>query len=182
MWWTMQKHTPVRFDGVVHWQGGDEKGGRGLVYDGTATTTGADAFGSYVRVAHTWSVVHTGAADGDGVATLIPVLVTACRSYVGDEGIAVFEATAATAWAATNGTLAAAPMMQFPGIVLTTGVAQTASYGMWFGPWPLPAVGLVANIDTAPTWGRRHDGPVLLTAPDRTAVVVGPVNDTLNIV
>jgi hypothetical protein len=174
VWWQHQPHTPLRLNGKVHWQGGGE-GASGLLLDGTATTHGEDAFGTFTRMSHTWSVGATAAQQQ------VPVLETACRSYP-TQGVAVFETVAKTNWTATNGSSGAAPMMQFPGLVLPAGSAANASYAMWYGLWPLPAVGLVANVDTALNWGRRHDGPLLLTGPDRTAVVVGPVNDTLNIV
>lgn len=164
IWWTLQTQTPLRFDGQVHSQNNV-----GLLYVSTNTTQGADVFGSWTRKAHTW------AARGQ------PVLETAYRQYSGSASLVVLEAIALIEWTGTNETTGASPLLQFPGFDLTGGAGRNASYTLWSGLWPIPSVAPVNRLDTE-LWKRRHDGPVMFTAYDRTAVVVGPVNDTLNIV
>jgi hypothetical protein len=134
------------------------------------STAGVDVFGQWTRVGHQWSTPGLGA-----------VLETACRRYPDRPALAVFEAVALVEWKGTNATDAASPFLQFPGMALLGGAAQNASYTLWSGLWPLPSVAMVSELENE-LWQRRHDGPVLLTAPDRTTVVVGPVNDTLNLI
>eukprot|EP00038_Savillea_parva_P010740 m.192438 g.192438 ORF g.192438 m.192438 type:complete len:897 (-) comp18641_c0_seq1:102-2792(-) len=193
LWWPMEHATPLRIDHQVLSQRALSPANR-LSLVASHTTTGHDTFGTYTRVAHVWGSASSdhGPHQQDSVVNPLStprlVLETACRTYASRPNLAVFDTVALSAWMGTNSSRGdASPITQFPVINVTDtgvdgGVVQNASYTLWTGLWPLPAVRRVGQLATTEMWQRRHDGPVMLTAPDRTTVVVGPVNDTLNMV
>eukprot|EP00037_Helgoeca_nana_P037162 m.14838 g.14838 ORF g.14838 m.14838 type:complete len:847 (-) comp8470_c0_seq1:104-2644(-) len=169
VWWSIQPTTPIRLGGRIHSQTSSPPSTQ-LTLTHSQSTAGVDVFGPWTRVGHTWSMLGRGA-----------VLETACRQYPDTPTLAVFEAVALAEWTGTNATDdASSPLLQFPGMVLLGGAAQNASYTLWSGLWPLPSVAMVSHLGNE-LWRRRHDGPLMFTARDRTSVVVGPMNDTLNL-
>eukprot|EP00943_MAST-04B_sp_MAST-4B-sp1_P004131 g4131.t1 len=158
------------------WYSQSEKNGVSLV--NTRKYAGDDIYGKFNSVELTWSINNQNNAD----------FSTEVRSYVNEE-IAVFTATILSTGGLknTSSSIKKLPILNFPSIYLSsktkkydTGIVDKLGYAYFHGLWQGPVV--KQNLQILPRLPERHEGPVIFTNSKGKTVLIGPLNDPLNLV